>query len=215
MTIQRNRVWENSYTLWADAAEKYPNSNTANALLGVVYLDLGMDREAVEYLEKAVQILPYDYQSRNNLGIVYGRSGEPDKALREFLLAIHLRPDDDSIRLNLSVFYQREGNYGQAEEILRDQLSKHPQDAYLHFRLGALYKAMGRYEAAIAELLKSSELAPRIITPYEELGNIYGSKLHDVEKATFYYSKALAMTQKGSPRSEELRSLIQDLEAHR
>ena len=215
MTIQRNGVWENSYTLWADAAEKYPDSNTANALLGVVYLDLGMDREAVEYLEKAVQILPYDYQSRNNLGIVYGRSGKPEKALREFLLAIHLRPDDDSIRLNLSVFYQKQGNYEQAEEILRDQLSKHPQDAYLHFRLGALYKVMRRYEAAIAELLKSSDLAPRIITPYEELGSIYGSKLRDVEKATFYYSKALAMTQKGSPRSEELRSLIQDLEAHR
>jgi len=113
------------------------------------------------------------------------------------------------------VFYQREGRFLQAEEILRDQISKHPQDAYLHFRLGALYKSMGRHEAAIAELLKASELAPRIITPYEELGSIYGSKLRDVEKATFYYSKALAMTQKGSPRSEELRSLIQDLGAHR
>ncbi|MCJ7641727.1 MAG: tetratricopeptide repeat protein [Desulfobacterales bacterium] len=215
MTMRQNRIWENSYTLWADAVEKYPDSNTANALLGVVYLELGMDREAIERLEKAVQILPYDYQSRNNLGIVYGRAGEPEKALREFLLAIYLRPDDDSIRSNLSVFYQKQGNYGQAEEILRNLLSKHPQDAYLHFSLGALYKTMGRYEAAIAELLKSSELAPQIITPYEEVGNIYVSKLYDVKKATFYYSKALAMTQKGSPRSEELRSLIQDLEAHR
>jgi Flp pilus assembly protein TadD len=215
MTIRQNTIWQNSLTLWADAVEKSPESNTANALMGVVCMDLAMDQEAIKYLEKAVQILPYDYQSRNNLGIVYGRSGEPEKALREFLLAIHLRPDDDSIHSNLSVFYQKQGNYGQSEEILRDLLSRKPQDAYLHFHLGALYKTMGRYEAAIAELLKSSELAPQIITPYEEVGNIYVSKLYDVKKATFYYSKALAMTQKGSPRSEELRSLIQDLEAHR
>ena len=58
MTIQQNQIWENSYTLWSDAVEKYPESNTANALMGVVYMDLGMDEKAAEYLEKAVQILP-------------------------------------------------------------------------------------------------------------------------------------------------------------
>ena len=43
-----------------------------------------MDQEAIKHLEKAVELLPYDYQSRNNLGIVYGRSGQPEKALKEF-----------------------------------------------------------------------------------------------------------------------------------
>ena len=53
MTIRQNQIWENSYTLWADAVEKYPDSNTANALMGVVYMELGMDEKAVGYLEKA------------------------------------------------------------------------------------------------------------------------------------------------------------------
>ena len=81
VTFQQNKVWENSYTLWADAVEKQPESNTANALMGVVYMELGMDEKAVEYLEKAVYFLPYDYESRNNLGIVYGRLDQPEKAL--------------------------------------------------------------------------------------------------------------------------------------
>ena len=88
MTIRQNTIWENSYTLWSDAVEKHPESNTANALMGVVYMELGMDQDAVKYLEKAVQLLPYDYHSRNNLGIVYGRSDEPEKALKEFATAI-------------------------------------------------------------------------------------------------------------------------------
>jgi hypothetical protein len=35
MTIRQNKIWENSYTLWADVKES--DSNTANALMGVVY----------------------------------------------------------------------------------------------------------------------------------------------------------------------------------
>ena len=215
MTIRQNQIWENSYTLWADAVEKYPDSNTANALMGVVYMELRMDEKAVGYLEKAIQTLPYDYQSRNNLGIVYGNLGEPGKALNELMTAIWLNPDDDTIRINLSVFYQRQKEYKKSEEILRYLLSKNPKNANLYFRLGLLYKEMGQYDAAISEFKKSSELAPHIINPYEELGNIYLSRLKDREKAKYYYSKGIEAVPKANLKAEELRWMIQDLESHR
>jgi hypothetical protein len=78
MTIQQNTIWENSYTLWSDAVEKHPESNTANALLGVVYMELAMDQDAIRHLEKAVNCF-LSYLSRNNLGIIYGRIGERRK----------------------------------------------------------------------------------------------------------------------------------------
>ncbi len=212
MTVRQNKIWENSYTLWADAVEKYPDSNTANALMGVVYMELGMDEKAVGYLEKAVQILPYDYHSRNNLGIVYGNLGEPKKALNELITAIKLNPEDDTIKINLSVFYQREKEYKQSEEILRYLLSKNPKSANLYFRLGLLYKEMGQYNAAISELIKSMELGPNIINSYEELGNIYLSKLKDVEKAKYYYSKGIEAAPKAKSKVDDLRWMIQDLE---
>ena len=215
MTIEQNRIWKNSYTLWSHAVENYPESNTANALMGVVYMELRMDRDAVKYLEKAVQLLPYDYLSRNNLGIIYGRLDEPEKALKELMTAIWLRPEDDSTKINLSVFYQSQKEYQKAEEVLRYLLSKNNQDANLHFRLGLLYKEMGQYDAAISELMKSMELVPHIINPYEELGNIYLSKLKDVEKAKFYYFKGIEAVPKAKARVEQLRWMIQDLEAHR
>jgi tetratricopeptide (TPR) repeat protein len=212
MTIRQNTIWENSYTLWSDAVEKHPESNTANALMGVVYMELGMDPDAVKYLEKAVQLLPYDYLSRNNLGIVYGRSDEPEKALKEFATAIQLRPDDDTIKINLCVFYQRRKEYEKAEEVLKYLLSKSPENANLHFRLGLIYKDAGRYEEAISELLKAMELAPHIINPYEELGNIYASRLKDLDKAKYYYAKGIEAAPKARSRVEDLRWMIQDLE---
>ena len=215
MTMNQNKIWRNSYTLWTDAVEKYPDSNTANALMGVVYMDLGMDEKAAEYLEKGVQILPYDYLSRNNLGIVYGRLEQPEKALRELLTAIWLKPEDDSIKVNLGVFYQRQKQYTKAEEVLNYLLSKNPRNANLHFRLGMVYKDAGQYKAAVSELLKSMELAPHIINPYEELGNIYASKVKDLEKAKYYYAKGIEAAPLAKSRVEDLRWMIQDLEAYR
>lgn len=212
ITIRQNKVWENSYTLWSDAVEKYPDSNTANALMGVVYMEIGMDEKAVKYLERAVEILPYDYQSRNNLGIVYGRLEQPQKALKELMTAIRLNPEDDTIKINLSVFYQRQKEYEKAEEVLKYLLSKTPNDAQLHFRLGLVYKDAQRYTAAVSEMLKSMELAPHIINPYEELGNIYASKFKDLEKAKYYYTRGIEAVPKAKSRVEDLRWMVHDLE---
>ncbi len=214
MTINQNGIWRNSYTLWTDAVEKYPESNTANALMGTVYMDLEMDEKAAEYLEKAVQILPYDYQSRNNLGIVYRKLGKPERALRELTTAIFLKPDDDAIKINLSVFYHRQEEYKKAEEILNYLLSKNPQAAQLHFRLAMVYKDAGRYEQAVLELLKAMKLAPHITNPYEELGNIYASRLNDLERAKYYYGKGIEAVPRADSKVEDLRWMIQDLEAH-
>jgi tetratricopeptide (TPR) repeat protein len=213
MTIRQNTIWQNSYTLWADAVEKHPESNTANALMGVVYMELGMDEEAVKYLEKAIQILPYDYQSLNNLGVVYGRLGQYEKALDGLLKGIYLQPDNDSIKINLSVHYQREKKYDEAEKILKYLIDKNPQNsANLRFRLASIYKDAGKYESALSELIQSSELAPNIINPYEEMGNIYASRLKDREKAIYYYSKGIEAAPKAKSRVEDLRWMVQDLQ---
>ena len=212
MTIRQNTIWENSYTLWADAVEKHPESSVANALMGVVYMELGMDQDAVKYLEKAVQLIPYDYQSHNNLGIVYGRLDEHKKATNAFATAMWLKPDDDTIKINLSVFYQRQKEYKKAEEVLKYLLSKNPQNANLRFRLGLVYKETGQYEAAVYEFLKSVELAPDIINPYIELGDLYATRMKDLEKAKYYYSKGIEMAPKAKSKAENLRWMIQDLE---
>jgi tetratricopeptide (TPR) repeat protein len=212
MTIHQNRIWENSYTLWSDAVEKYPGSNTANALMGVVYMEIAMDQEAVKYLEKAVEILPYDYQSRNNLGIVYGRLNEYGKAFKELMTAIWLQPENDNMKINLAVLHQRMGEYDKAEEIMKLLIGKFPESGIYHFRLGMIYKEAGRYDAAVSEFLKSSELAPHVINPYEELGNIYASRLNNPDKAKYYYTKGIEAAPKAKSKVEDLRWMVQDLE---
>ena len=212
ITIRQNTIWENSYTLWSDAVEKHPNSNTANALMGVVYMQLGMDQTAEKYLKKAIEVLPYDYESRNNLGIVYGKLGDYEEALNEFAIAMKLRPEDDTIKFNLSVLYQRQKEYEKAEKVLRHLLAKNTKDPLLHFRLGLLFRDAERYDQAISEFLRSSELAPDIINPYVELGNVYATRIKDFEKAKYYYTKGIEAAPKAKLRIQDLRWMVHDLE---
>jgi tetratricopeptide (TPR) repeat protein len=102
--------------------------------------------------------------------------------------------------------------YRKSEEVLKYLISKNPTNSNLYFRLGLLYKEMGNDELSIGEFMKSMELTPHIINPYVEIGNIYLSKFNDVEKAKYYYSKAIEAAPNAKARVEDLRWMIQDLE---
>jgi tetratricopeptide (TPR) repeat protein len=131
------------------------------------------------------------------------------------LTAISLKPDNDIIKINLSVFYEKQKEYKKAEEILKYLISKNPKNAGLYYRLGVLYKEMGVYESAISELVKGLKLAPDLINIYEELGNIYVSRMKDVEKGKYYYHRGIEAAPKAQLKVDDLRWMIQDLECHR
>ena len=131
------------------------------------------------------------------------------------MTALRLKPDNDTVKINLSVYYLRQKEYIKAEEILKYLLSENPRNANLHYRLGLVYRDAGRYEEAVSQFLQCVELAPDIINGYEELGNIYVSKFKDFEKAKYYYAKGIEAYPKNQSRVEDLRWMIQDLEAYR
>jgi tetratricopeptide (TPR) repeat protein len=77
-----------------------------------------------------------------------------------------------------------------------------------------IYKEAGQYEGAVSEFLKSSELAPHVINPYEELGNLYATGMKDLEKAKYYYTQGIEAAPKAKSKVEDLRWMVQDLECH-
>jgi len=205
ITVRQNEVWENSYTLWSDAVKKHPGSNLANAKMGEVYLKAGLYQESVKFLEKAAELLPWDYESRNNLGISYVKLGEPQKALKEFLTAVSLKPEEMLAYINLSAFYQEQKEYKKAEEILKYLLSKNLQIADLHYRLGFVYKDVEKYEEAIVEFIRSVEIDPNLTNAYMEVGNIYAYKVGNMNKARYYFSRGIEAASKAKLRNENLR----------
>ena len=60
-------------------------SSAAHASLGSLLAAVGHQKEAIQALEKAVQVNPYYWFNYNDLGGAYLRSGDNDKALKAFL----------------------------------------------------------------------------------------------------------------------------------
>lgn len=213
MTLHQNTVWRDSYTLWSDAVEKSPGSNTANAMMGAVYAESKMDKEARMFLERAVQILPKDYHSRNNLGIVYGRLGMIEEAAIQFETAMRIMPGDPTFLINMAAVYLGAKEYQKAETILKRMVEVQPGNTNLNFRLFLVYKGKGDTLSAISTLEKVIRSTPAASTLYMEMADLYLTGFGNTEKARAWLIKGIEITSKGNPRGDEIRWMIQDLDA--
>jgi protein O-mannosyl-transferase len=183
MTVEQNKVWKNSFTLWSDAIHKYPEANLANAKMGEVYLDAGKYETALPYLAKAVQVIPTDIISRNNLGVAYWKLGYPERALKEFLSILGIRPDNEMVKFKVAVLYGEQNEEGKAKEILEELIRKNPDEFLFHLQMGYLHEKMGRLQEALAEFERSARIDPGKASPYLRMGDLYLHRLRDPEKA--------------------------------
>ena len=211
LTIQQNRVWRDSFSLWSDAVQKYPEGNLANSMMGVVYMDQGKYQEALPYLEKAVRIHPSDFLSRKNLAVNYMKLGDFDKAIRELRTVLRATPEDETLQFALAVLYGERKEYHQSEEVLNELIRKRPDQYLYSLQLGYLHEQMGRFEQALEDYGRSARLAPEQPSPYRQMGDLYLYRRRDPGRAIECYGEALRRMNPADPRAVQLRWVIQDL----
>lgn len=84
--------------------------------LGIVYLYNGMHQDALDNLERALKINPYDVKTNNALAVYYAQINDFDKAVRLFRRTLKLNPFDKEVYSNLALLY---GQLNQKEEARR------------------------------------------------------------------------------------------------
>ena len=213
LTVQQNKVWKNSFTLWSDAIRKYPGANLANAMMGEVYLAEEKYDKALPYLAKAVQIIPTDIISRNALGITYLKLGDPEKALREFLAILRIRPDDEMVRFKVAVLYGEQNEEQKSKEILEELIRRKPDKFVFHLQMGYLHQKMGHLPEALSEFERSARISPEKASPYLQMGDLYLGRLRDPGKAAQCYTEAIRRMKPSDPKTEEIRRLLRDLKS--
>jgi tetratricopeptide (TPR) repeat protein len=83
----------------------HPELSGPYANLGIVYFRLGKLPEAVESLNKAIELNPDRAAYHNQLGIVYRQSGQLDKSRESYVRAIQVDPLYSIAHLNLGILY--------------------------------------------------------------------------------------------------------------
>jgi len=150
LTVLRNQVWKDEFTLWQDALKKSPAKARVWATLGKAYLDKKDYVRARQMSEKAVELDPMLLGAQNNLAICcldYFR--EEQKAKEIFEHIVNKRPDSASAMLNLGVIHLRRRELDQAVERLEKAMALDRENEKIYFNLAGAYFNGGQYEKSL------------------------------------------------------------------
>ena len=107
-----------SIAAYQKALEIDPNYAQARQNLGITYKDAGkyygeqkqQIQKALQYLRKAYEILPQEYEVVRLLGVAHGVSGNTAKAVEYFTKATEIAPDNASAWFDLGTAHLNMGN---------------------------------------------------------------------------------------------------------
>jgi tetratricopeptide (TPR) repeat protein len=148
LSWQRTAAWSNDLSLWADTAEKTPNSTLAWNGLGMSNVDAGRFDQAIDAFLKALAIDP-DYElALNNIGALYNSKGRMAEARPYLLRVTSLFPDSFTGFMNLGINYFLANELQNAELTFKKALALKPQSPDAYWRLGHVYLHMKKLELA-------------------------------------------------------------------
>jgi tetratricopeptide (TPR) repeat protein len=179
-TVDRNRDWKDSMTLWGKTVKTVPACARAQNNLGVEYLVAQQYTKAVEHLTAAIEIKPDYAEAYNNIGLVYKGKGLYDRAIDFFTKAIMLRKSYYDSVYNLANTFDNKGNYGQSIHLYNQLVKKKPNAATIYNNLGIAYQRKGQFELAREQYEKAVMLDPGDFEARNNLGVwYYSSGMYD------------------------------------
>lgn len=139
-----------------------PDSAPYHNTLGVVYLNLKRQPEAVEVLKRAVELDGNYGEALHNLGVAYAEGEKWEEAIRMYKKALSLPAygNAEGTYHNLGWAYYNLNRLREAEEAFRFILRLEPNMASAHYLLGLVLLKAERRDEAKAEFRQARELAP-------------------------------------------------------
>jgi tetratricopeptide (TPR) repeat protein len=194
-TYERNKVWANEYTFWADCLRKSPNKPRPLCNYGKALADAGHALEALTYFDKAIKVNPRYYAAYCNRGVAYNVLGNYKKAIADFDRAIEIDPTFAAAYYNRGVAYDVLGSYKQAIADFNRTIEIDPTFAETYNNRGGAYVNIGNYKQAIADFDKAIEIDPTYVEAYYNRGIAYNS-LGNYNQAIEDYDSAIEINPK-------------------
>jgi tetratricopeptide (TPR) repeat protein/predicted Ser/Thr protein kinase len=141
-------------------------------LLGKIAGATGRPRDAVEELQKTLQLDPLNIAAHTSLGEAYEALGQVNDSEGAYQDLVKLWPNYLVPYSHLASFYVRQGRYKDAEPPFRKVVELAPENSSGYQNLGAVYHLLGREDDAAAMMKKSLAIKPSA-RGYTNLGTLY------------------------------------------
>ena len=115
-TYQRNKIWANTYTFWADAVKKSPNKPRPLNNFGSVLIEYGDYENALLLLNKAIVINPKHADYYNNRGVAKFYLKDTLGAIDDFNKAVFMKVNSAKTYYNRANIMVDQKKYKEAIE---------------------------------------------------------------------------------------------------
>ncbi len=128
--LERSGAWDDAVTTFRDLIKRAPDNAAALNYLGYMFADKDVKlNEALELVNKAVELEPTSGAYLDSLGWVYFRLGNLDLAEKNLSHAVRLEPFDATVQEHLGDLYKARGERQRAEAAYRKALACNPDEA--------------------------------------------------------------------------------------
>ena len=175
------------------AVEVEPKHKYAWNNLGLAYLALRQNDDAIGAFQKAVEVNPYDEFAFNNLGRVYWQMRKYGDAANAFHKQLEINPLDKFAHSNLGAMYAEWHKYDEAAPELEKAASLTPDDPALQVSLGDAYLNLGQDNKALAAFDRAIEISATPLV-WNNIAYQLSLKNAHLDKAQQYAESAVAAT---------------------
>ncbi len=198
LTLHRNRIYQSTAGLWADAVTKYPHRLRPRVNLGTALARQGRTDEAIEQFKAALQILPNSYTAHTGLGLALVEKGRLADARPHYEAALAVKPDYADVHINLAILLAQQGMLDEANMHYKEVLRTEPDNAKAHNNLAVNLARQGRSTEALDHFATALRLNPEYAEAYFNLALTLVKEGRLVE-AVAHYQAAIRLDAQYAP----------------
>jgi arylsulfatase A-like enzyme/tetratricopeptide (TPR) repeat protein len=165
-----------------------PNFDQAMTALARAFHQQGMDEEALQWVEKAIQANPKNLRAWYQKGWISVKS-DPDGAVVDFLKALEIQPGFAIAHRDLGIILLQKGRFGEAATHLEQAVALGLAHPRLYNFLGIAYSRTHRYQDAVKVYTKALDKEPGFAEAHLNLSYVY-EKLGRPQAARAQYQTA-------------------------
>jgi len=186
--------YEEAINAYVEGLEHSPENPDLLSTVGMLYLRMGDNTQAFDYLGNALTHDPKDPKCILAAGSIIQDHNDVDVALIKYRVAAVVTPNSAQLWNNIGMCFFNKRRFVAAAACLKRALYLDPFEWIVSYNLGLIHLNTGQYASAFHYLSASINLKPDFPSTYMYLG-VTLARLNDVENACHAYEKAISMEQ--------------------
>ncbi len=157
LSLMRNSVWKDHYTLWYDAYKKSPDKARVMVNLASSLISKNRFEEAKDILKRAIELYPSEFMVVSAYSAILDRLGMKEESRRYLDFAKALKPDSEEVLIKEGELLTNEGDFTGAIEKYRLILIKNPLHAKALHGMAMVMEKSGKKDEALKYLRMAIE----------------------------------------------------------